>query len=62
MEMFILAAFDLSQSRKRSGRKNSTGDRGGRGSPRRRLGLPVGCGASPGPVASPQARRDEPEV
>lgn len=62
MEMFILAAFDLSQSKKWSGQKNTTGDRRGRGSPRGRQGTPVGCSVNAGPVASPWVRWDEPEV
>lgn len=61
MEMFILAAFDLSQSKKWSWQKNTTGDRRGSGSPRGWLGTPVGCGVRVGPVASPVARCDEPE-
>lgn len=60
MEMFILAAFDLSQSKKRSWQKNTTGDRRGSGSPRGWLGTPVGCGVRAGAVASPLARCDEP--
>lgn len=61
MEMFIHAAFDLSQSEKRSWQKNTTWDRRGWGSLCGQLGTPVGCGVRAGLSALLWALCDESE-